>query len=135
MRRIYSKKDPSVLLHAIVEKSGFESDRLDVSPEEEFLQLATMRFDKGRTFKAHKHIFHEKVTNIAQESWVVIQGKVKAILYDLDDEIIETVELSSGDASITFRGGHTYEIMDDDTLVYEYKTGPYLGQSLDKVFI
>jgi hypothetical protein len=36
---------------------------------------------------------------------------------------------------MTFRGGHNYLILEDDTIVYEYKTGPYLGQELDKVFL
>jgi hypothetical protein len=26
-------------------------------------------------------------------------------------------------------GGHTYQILEDDTIVYEYKTGPYEGQN------
>ena len=56
-------------------------------------------------------------------------------LYDLDDKVVESVLLNPGDVSITFRGGHTYEIMKDNTLVYEYKTGPYLGQKFDKVFL
>ena len=34
-----------------------------------------------------------------------------------------------------FDGGHTYEILVDDTVVYEYKTGPYMGQAKDKEFI
>ena len=123
------------MLHAIVRKSDFSESRIDVSPEDEFLQLAMLKFDKGKNFKAHKHIFHEKTTNIAQESWMVVQGQVKAILYDLNDSIVEQVLLNPGDVSVTFRGGHTYEIMSDDTLVYEYKTGPYLGQKFDKVFL
>ena len=48
----------------------------------------------------------------------------------IGDEIIKT-----GDCSITFEGGHTYTILEDDTIVYEYKTGPYYGQKLDKAFI
>jgi len=43
--------------------------------------------------------------------------------------------LRPGDASFTLYGGHTYEILEDDTIVYEYKTGPYEGQKLDKTFI
>ena len=27
------------------------------------------------------------------------------------------------------------KILEEDTIVYEYKTGPYEGQELDKVFI
>ena len=36
---------------------------------------------------------------------------------------------------MTFEGGHTYTILEDETIVYEYKTGPYKGQENDKVFI
>ena len=90
---------------------------------------------KGQTFKAHKHIFHEKTTNIAQESWIVIKGSVKCIFYDLDDTIIAEPVLFPGDCSMTFQGGHTYLILEDDTVVYEYKTGPYQGQEKDKVFL
>jgi len=92
--------------------------------------------EKGKTFKPHKHIFKEGESEvIAQESWVVIKGSVKVILYDLDDTIIKKVILHPGDCSITLKGGHNYEILEDDTVVYEYKTGPYKGQSLDKEFI
>jgi hypothetical protein len=36
---------------------------------------------------------------------------------------------------MTFEGGHTYEALEDDTVVYEYKTGPYQGQESDKIFL
>ena len=39
------------------------------------------------------------------------------------------------DISITFYGGHNYVSLEDDTRVYEYKTGPYMGQARDKEFI
>ena len=60
---------------------------------------------------------------------------MKVILYDLDDNILATPILNEGDCSITFRGGHNYECMEDDTIVYEYKTGPYQGVKKDKVFL
>ena len=91
--------------------------------------------EKGKTFRPHKHIKQVRTTDIAQESWVVIQGAVKAILYDLNDEIIEEVILRAGDCSITFKGGHNYEAIEEDTIVYEYKTGPYQGREKDKSFI
>jgi len=43
--------------------------------------------------------------------------------------------LKAGDASFTLGGGHNYLILEDDTIVYEYKTGPYEGQKNDKVFL
>lgn len=134
MERIYSKLDPSVLLHLINRLDEIEG-RTDVAPAEEFLQLATLKMKKNQTFKPHKHITLVKETNIAQESWVVIKGSVKCIFYDLDDTIIAEPILYPGDCSMTFKGGHNYLILEDDTVVYEYKTGPYLGQELDKTFI
>jgi hypothetical protein len=109
--------------------------RTNIAPDNEYLQLASIKMEKGQTFKAHKHIIHPKVTDIAQESWLVIKGSVKCIFYDLDDSIIAEPVLYPGDCSMTFRGGHNYLILEDDTIVYEYKTGPYLGQELDKEFI
>lgn len=65
---------------------------------------------------------------------MVIRGSVKAHFFDTDMQLLETHILQAGDASFTLEGGHTYEILEDDTLVYEYKTGPYEGQEKDKVF-
>ena len=134
MEKIYSKIEPGKLLHLINRLNEIDG-RTDVAPVEEFLQLATLKMRKGQTFKSHKHITLLKETNIAQESWVVIKGSVKCIFYDLDDSIIAEPVLYPGDCSMTFRGGHNYLILEEDTIVYEYKTGPYLGQELDKVFL
>ena len=134
--KIYSKLDKNLLLHQI---NRFEDicNRTDLCPSNEFIQCATLKMDKGKTFKPHKHIEKSRKydNKIAQESWVVIQGKVKVFFYDIDDTVIETYVLEKGDASFTFRGGHNYLILEDDTIVYEYKTGPYEGQEIDKEFI
>ena len=135
MKKIYSKKDPNELLHLVTSIEEIDTPRLDIAPENEFLQLAILKMQKGKTFLPHKHIKHEKVTDIAQESWFVYKGSVKCIFYDMDDKIIDEVILKEGGVSMTFRGGHNYKILEDNTVVLEYKTGPYLGQELDKTFI
>lgn len=134
MDKIYSRVEKETLLHLIYRLDEVKG-RTNISPDDEFLQLASIKMAKGTTFKAHKHIILEKTTNIAQESWLVIKGSVKCIFYDLDDSIIAEPILMPGDISMTFRGGHNYLILEDDTIVYEYKTGPYLGQEMDKVFL
>ena len=136
MKKIYSKKYTSTLLHAIVRSNFYkEEGRVDISPDDEYLQLAKMHHSKGQKFKPHKHIFLIRQTNVTQESWVVVTGSVKVKLYDLDDSILVEEVLKAGDCSITYHGGHEYEIMEDNTVVYEYKTGPYMGQNRDKVFL
>lgn len=135
VNKIYSKIEPNKLLHLTASINSMLANRIDIAPENEFLQLAILKMEKGKTFKPHKHILHQKITNIAQESWFVYKGSVKCIFYDLDDSIIDEVILKEGDLSMTFRGGHNYEILEKDSLILEYKTGPYLGMELDKTFI
>jgi hypothetical protein len=134
MEIFHSKVEPDKLLHLIYRLDDI-TERTNIAPDEEFLQLASLKMKKGQTFQAHKHIILTKTTNIAQESWVVIKGSVKCFFYDLDDNLIAEPILNSGDCSMTFRGGHNYLILEDDTIVYEYKTGPYFGQEMDKVFL
>lgn len=136
MIKYYSKIDPTKLLHMVVKKEDLLPGRVDIVSEEHFIQCSHLNMEMGKTFKPHKHIWKERTRNvIAQESWIVIQGKVKCTFYDLDDSIIAEPILEPGDASFTLEGGHNYLILEDDTLVYEYKTGPYEGQKLDKTFL
>jgi len=136
MEKIYSKVDPNKLLHIVVRKDDILPGRIDIVPEDNFIQCSILNLEKDKTFRPHKHIWKERSRNvIAQESWIVIQGSVKCLFYDIDDTIISEPTLKQGDASFTLEGGHNYIILEDNTLVYEYKTGPYEGQSFDKSFI
>jgi cupin fold WbuC family metalloprotein len=136
MEKIYSKFEEGKLLHIINRLSDING-RTEVIPENNFIQCATLKMEKNKTFPPHKHITKDRhyKEQIAQESWIIIKGSVRCILFDIDDQIIATPILYPGDASFTLYGGHTYEILEQDTVVYEYKTGPYEGQSLDKKFI
>ena len=136
MEKIYSKIHPDTLLHIIVRKEDLVPGRVEVVDETKFIQCALLNMERETTFRPHRHIW--KVgpeQTIAQESWVVIQGTVKCTFYDLDDTILVEPVLGPGDASFTLEGGHTYTILEDETLVYEYKTGPYISQAMDKIFI
>tara|TARA_Y100000592_G_C5345626_1_gene256371 strand:- start:305 stop:724 length:420 start_codon:yes stop_codon:yes gene_type:complete len=128
----------SETLHYVIRYSPErqKQDRKDIIDPDNYLQLSLLNYDKGKTFIPHKHL-NKKVsgTTIAQESWLVLRGTVRAIFYDIDDSVITEKILNTLDASITLKGGHNYEILDDNTLVYEFKTGPYKGQKLDKVSI
>lgn len=136
MEKIYSKLEPNKLLHIVVRMNEIELGRVDIVPDENFIQCCMLNMEKGKTFKPHKHIWKERTRNvIAQESWVVLKGSVLCTFYDLDGTILETPTLYQGDASFTLEGGHNYLILEDNTLVYEYKTGPYEGQEFDKTFL
>jgi len=136
MNKIYSRLEPQRLCH-IVNRLDEITERTNIADDHQFLQLATLKMQRGQTFKPHQHIWKPTPTDqiIAQESWMVFQGSVEVSFFDIDGQLLEKQILSAGDCSMTFEGGHTYLILEDNTIVYEYKTGPYQGQQLDKVFI
>lgn len=131
MEKIYSKIQPGTLLHVINRGEDIASQRQDLSPAEEYLQVACFALSKDKATKPHKHLKQIRTTDITQESWIVISGEIKITLYDLDDKQIKETTLKSGDCLITFRGGHELIALEENTIIYEYKTGPYLGKEKD----
>jgi|TARA_R110000824_G_scaffold395296_2_gene595834 hypothetical protein len=139
MLKLYSNIIENKLLHMIYYEDDLDKTRdfrFDVAPEEQFIQVSALKLEAGKTFRPHKHIWKEapEPEVVAQESWCVMKGRVKAHFYDLDDSLLGEYELSAGDISLTFEGGHSYTIL-EDAKVYEYKTGPYQGVEKDKVFL
>lgn len=136
MEKILSRCQPGLLLHMVHRKSEMTEVRTDLVDSEHFIQCSALNLARGQTFKPHQHVWKpgpDKV--IAQESWVVISGRVRCLFFDTDGQLLAERELNPGDASFTLQGGHNYVALEANTLVYEYKTGPYQGQQLDKVFL
>ena len=88
---------------------------------------------ENEIIRAHKHTPKLVTIDITQESLIIIKGLIIVSQYDIDDQIITEYKLKQSDCVITFRGGHKYQVLSTDALVYEHKTGPYLG--VDKKMI
>lgn len=137
MEKFYSKVQDGLLLHIVYRTKDFSDGRFNIIEPDQFLQCSALKFDRGKTFQPHKHFIREVTDKdrIAQESWVVLKGAVKCTFYDINDTIIAEPVLMEGDASFTLHGGHTYTILEDNSLILEFKVGKYYGQELDKIFI
>ena len=132
MRKIYSKVEPEKLLSVFIKKNCLSEKRLDLSPPNEYLQVAAKSLNKGLKVEPHKHKKIIRETYITQEAWLLLSGSVKATLYDLDDTKSIEIVLEAGDCLLLFYGGHGLDVLEDNTLFYEFKTGPYLGLEHDK---
>lgn len=133
--------DSGDLLHKVIRprlnKKTVSIEREDFSNPSEFLQGAVMHIPSMYSFKPHVHLDRSRsFENLrAQESWIVIDGHVEVDYFSEKGALIETKLLSPGDISVTFRGGHGYKTLNQPALVYEFKSGPYEGQEVDKRFI
>ena len=135
MIRVYSNVEKNLLLLSFIRKADISYERQDLSPDTEFLQVSAKKITTKDFFKPHTHLECEKKANNTQESWVILDGKVMAKVYDIDEKLIYEQVLESGDCIVLFAGAHSLECLTDNTLLYEFKNGPYYGPERDKKFI
>lgn len=134
MVNVYSKT--GVLLNIICSVSDLQEgvNRIDVTDPDESLQLGIMRGVAGKVFAPHTHLDKEIGQVHIQEAFVVMKGRAHVRIFDLDDSPIGDYPILAGDVTILLAGGHSL-ILDEDSVFYEFKTGPYEGQLKDKIFI
>ena len=103
--------------------------------DKDFVQVSTWNYDKGKHLKAHKHKIAERISNKTQEVIFIKSGSLIAFFYSEDNNLICNKIIKTGDFVIIFTGGHSYDILEDNTQVFEVKNGPYPGLDIDKELI
>jgi len=132
MERYYSQKEESKLIFSFLRFDEICDRRIDLSPDQEFIQVCGRVMPSGIVVPPHRHIETHRETDLTQEAWVVLRGKVRARFYDIDNSFLCERDVGAGDVVVLYRGGHSLEVLEDDTIFYEFKNGPYFGLSKDK---
>jgi len=132
---IYSKCEQETLMLTINRAYEISSQRTDVTPESEYLQISTKILSKDTSFRAHKHNPLERHITTTHEAWIILRGAIKAKFWDLDDTMLHETVLRDGDCAVVYKAGHSFEVLQEGTILYEVKNGPYFGQLKDKTFI
>jgi hypothetical protein len=126
-------KEGDLVLARHIPASKAWSDGLSFfSQDEEFIQVGIWGYDKGKELRAHIHNEVKREVLWTQEVLFVKQGKVRANIFNTQEEKVAEMEVNSGDIIILLRGGHGYDILEDGTQVLEIKNGPYVGPNLDR---
>jgi cupin fold WbuC family metalloprotein len=118
----------------LIRKRSIEDERSGNQDKRQLLQVCGKKLEAGRRFEAHRHLPIVRETSGTQEVWIVIEGEVIVMLYDVNDEQLESVTLQEGDCFVTYRGGHSM-MATHDSIIYEVKNGPYISTQSDKAFI
>tara|TARA_R110002074_G_scaffold364046_1_gene537433 strand:- start:1019 stop:1432 length:414 start_codon:yes stop_codon:yes gene_type:complete len=132
VEKIHSKLDSNLLLAIVNRKNDCDRKRIDLCPQEELLQVSVKNLNPTVEFVPHKHKDLERRTYTTQEAWVIISGKIKAEIWDTNDLLVYETELRSGDCLVALRGGHCFKVLEENTILYEFKNGPYYGVDKDK---
>lgn len=104
------------------------------SKDSDFLQVGIWgNYEDGKVLNNHIHNLVDRRINRTHEVLYVIEGSIKASIYDLNKNIVETITISKGEILVLMECGHGYEVTADNTSVLEIKNGPYLGADIDRV--
>lgn len=102
------------------------------SQDSEFIQVGTWAYSSDKELLAHSHNKVERKVYWTQEVLYIRKGKIRADIYNTNNEKIAEFIGEEGDILILLIGGHGYQILEDATQVLEVKNGPYLGAEIDR---
>ena len=101
-----------------------------ITNNEEEMQVASFNFSEETVIDNHIHLNQNRNINTTPEIIFVVEGKIKATLFDDEENLIDEIELRTGDTIAFLKGGHGL-IAEKGTKLVEAKQGPYI-EDLDK---
>ncbi len=106
------------------------------SAPEQTLQLGTFIRPNRYKVEAHKHANLRVPSTVytTQEVLIVIRGRIQVAIYDRDESLVWVGNVGEGEAIHLIDGGHAVEVLENGTMFYEVKQGPYMGKD-DKVHL
>jgi len=126
------KEGELVLARHIPETDAWGEGLKFFSPDSDYQQVGTWGYKQGKALLAHTHNEVSREVLWTQEVLYIRRGRVRADIYDTNNQKVAELEAGAGDILVLLRGGHGYEILDDGTQVLEIKNGPYVGADADR---
>ena len=131
IEKFFSKVDKKLILFSTINVKDITDNRLDASPEEEYLQASISRLKKDFKIRAHKHKSFERKIYKTQEAWFLYDGKIIAEFFDIDNQKVAERNFEKGDLVTIFNGGHSFKTT-ENSIFLEFKNGPYFGREVDR---
>lgn len=121
-----------LILAIVIRNADWEEGLNFVSSGGDYQQVGIWGYNKGKKLAPHIHLFTPREVLRTQEVTFVKDGRIRADIYTENEDFLKSIELGKGDTIILLRGGHGYEILEDNTKVLEVKNGPYVGADEDR---
>lgn len=102
------------------------------SDDGDFIQVGAWAYDQGKELLNHIHNEVPRTATRTCECLYIVSGSLRANVYDLQEQFVESFDAYAGDVVILLNSGHGYSILENGTKVLEVKNGPYLGAETDR---
>ena len=130
MNEIKDKKDDTLAL--LMRNSAWKNGLSFLTKDEDFIQAGTWWYEEGKKLDRHYHNEFERKAYLTQECIVVLCGSVRVTVYDSKKDLVTEFVMEAHDVAVFLKGGHSYEILTNNTKIVEVKNGPFLGVDVDK---
>lgn len=104
-----------------------ESTRF-LTPDDFGQQMGMIVYAKGESIVPHVHLPVTRTVEGTTECVMVRSGHCEIDLFDRHKTYITTRTLNKGDIVLLLGGGHGFRML-EDTVLFEVKQGPYVGNA------
>lgn len=108
----------------IVSAEWFPESTEFVTPDEFSLQMGMIVYGKGKAITPHMHLPITRQVQGTNEVVMVRSGDCEVDIYDDQRVFVASRRLVKGDVILLLGGGHGFR-MNEDTVLFEVKQGPY----------
>ena len=73
----YSKINDKKIIFSLFKLCKFKENRIDFTPDTEYLQASCSLLNKNKKIQSHKHKPNQRIINITQEAWLIFKDPSK----------------------------------------------------------
>jgi hypothetical protein len=99
-----------------------------LTPDDFGQQMGMIVYAKGESIVPHVHLPVTRTVEGTTECVIVRSGRCEIDLFDGHKTYITTRTLNEGDIVLLLGGGHGFRML-EDTVLFEVKQGPYVGNA------
>ncbi len=113
---------------------GKFNNRANITESNQIMQVSLIQMSKSQLVPRHKHLPIERCTVGTGEGWLVLEGCFEAEIFDIDQVCVGKYLLKKLDILIMFNGGHSLNTIEENSIMCEFKNGPFQGSDSDKIY-
>jgi hypothetical protein len=114
---------------AYIVDPAWQADRTTfLTPDDNGLQMGMIVYGAGQDIPAHVHLPVTREVHGTNECIVVRKGRCRVTIYDSQRNFVAQRDLEQGAIILLVGGGHGFHLH-EDTILFEVKQGPYVGDA------
>jgi len=108
--------------------------RTNLTEPDQIIQASLIKLDRFQSVLSHEHLPIERYTIGTGEGWLILNGSFEAEIFDLDRTSLGKFLLKKFDIILMFNGGHSLQAVKKNSVMFEFKNGPFKGSDSDKIY-